>query len=161
MIAAVFPGQGSQKPGMGKELFDAFPEARGVFAEVASATDMKIEWICFEAPEETLRQTQNAQLALFATSVAAWRSLASRVQIEPQAMAGHSVGEYAALVCAGALTLSDGARLVKTRGYLMAEAGESHPGTMAAVLGLERADLEEICNRAGGVVVVANDNCPG
>src|SRR5688572_2778572 len=161
MIAAVFPGQGSQKPGMGKELFDAFPEARGVFAEVASATDMKVEWICFEAPEDTLRQTQNAQLALFTTSVAAWRALQAEREAKAQAMAGHSVGEYAALVCSGALALSDGARLVKTRGYLMAEAGESHPGTMAAVLGLEREQLEEVCEEANGVVVIANDNCPG
>jgi [acyl-carrier-protein] S-malonyltransferase len=164
MFAIVFPGQGSQKPGMGRDLHDQFSEARSVFQRVSEATGTDIARLCFESDEETLRQTQNAQLALFTTGIAAWSALESKLNgLEPAAAAGHSVGEYAALVAAGFLSVEQGARLVQRRGELMAESGSKRPGTMAAVLGLERADLEQICQEASseGVTVVANDNCPG
>lgn len=162
MIAAVFPGQGSQKPGMGKELFDAHSEAREVFGQVSSATGIDVTKLCFESDEENLRQTQNAQIALFTTSVAAFRVLAVRIpSLNIEAAAGHSVGEYAALAAAGVVSVPDGAKLVQKRGQVMASAGREQPGTMAAVLGLEVEALRAVCAEAGGLVVVANDNCPG
>lgn len=162
MIAVVFPGQGSQKPGMGKELFDAWPDARSVFQQVSGATGEDLQKLCFEADEETLRQTQNAQLALYTVGLAAFHSLlAAAPNLEIGAAAGHSVGEYAALAAAHVVTLEVGAKLVQIRGCVMLEAARTHPGTMAAVLGLDREALEKVCGDAGGVVVVANDNCPG
>ena len=165
MIAAVFPGQGSQKPGMGKELFDAFGAAREVFAEVHDATHMDIASLCFEATEDVLVQTQNAQLALFTCGVAAFRVLKLALPtLRVHAMAGHSVGEYAALAAGGILTVPEGARLVQRRGDLMARSGNLRAGSMAAVLGLERDKLGEACVSASSdqsVVVIANDNCPG
>lgn len=149
---------------MGKELFDSFSAAREVFSEVHDATHVDIAKLCFEADEETLRQTQNAQLALFTCGVAAWRVVKSEAGIKAHAMAGHSVGEYAALAAAGILSVAEGARLVQRRGDLMARSGNLRPGGMAAVLGLEREALEQICREAstqGSVVVIANDNCPG
>jgi len=163
MIAIVFPGQGSQKPGMGKELYDLRPESRDVFQKVSEATGVDAAKLCFDTDEETLRQTQNAQLALYTTGVAAWACLNAHLQgvVEIAAMAGHSVGEYAALAAAEIVTVSEGAKLVQTRGQIMAKAGEKQPGTMAAVLGLERAELEGVCWETPGIVVIANDNCPG
>ncbi|AIE84868.1 ACP S-malonyltransferase [Fimbriimonas ginsengisoli] len=162
MIAIVFPGQGSQKPGMGKELVEASPEARDVFRRVSDAVGFDVEKLCFESDEETLRQTQNAQIALFACGVAAYRALEARLPDQRVgAMAGHSIGEYPALVAAGVFTLEEGARLVRTRGDLMARSGQERPGTMAAVLGLERDLLEEACREVEGIAVIANDNCPG
>jgi [acyl-carrier-protein] S-malonyltransferase len=163
MIAVVFPGQGSQKPGMGKALFDLKPEAREVFERVSAATGDDVAKLCFESDEETLRQTQNAQIALYTTGVAAWSCLHSHLQgvTEIAAFAGHSVGEFAALCAAQILSVEDGAELVRRRGEIMAEAGAQQPGTMAAVLGLEREQIEVVLKTVGGVVVVANDNCPG
>lgn len=157
MVAVVFPGQGSQKPGMGKELFDAFSEARAVFSEVADATGVDIAKLCFETDEETLRQTQNAQLALYTCGLAALATC----ELKPEAFAGHSVGEYAAVVAAGVLSVGEGAKLVRTRGELMAESGQARPGTMAAILGLERDALQAVCESVEGTCVIANDNCPG
>src|SRR5471030_1480652 len=117
MFAAVFPGQGSQKPGMGKDLFDTFPVARGIFEQVAQATSVDTANLCFELDEDTLRQTQNAQLALYTCGVAAWAVLAAHCDIRQfVAVAGHSVGEYAALAAAGVVSVEDGDRLVQTRG---------------------------------------------
>ncbi len=162
MIAVVFPGQGSQKQGMGKELYQLRPEAQQVFNLVSMVTGIDVVSLCFDTDEDTLRQTQNAQLALFTVSVASFRCLKKHLQgIRIDAVAGHSVGEYAALVAAGILDLTEAATLVQTRGGLMAEAGEAVPGTMAAVLGLEREALEATFDGIEGTVVVANDNCPG
>ncbi len=162
MIAAVFPGQGSQKPGMGRELAESFPVAAAVFDDASQATGLDIRHICFELDEETLRQTDNAQIALFTCGVAAFTALQTVVPtLNIGAFAGHSIGEYAALTCAGALTVADGARLVQRRGELMAASGTKHPGTMAAILGLERDALQAVCEGVPGIVVIANDNCPG
>ncbi|RYG46890.1 [acyl-carrier-protein] S-malonyltransferase [bacterium] len=160
MIAIVFPGQGSQKPGMGRSLYEASPEAKAVLDGLADALGVDLKALLFETDEETLRQTQNAQLALYTVGQMAWAALKPRLT-EEVAFAGHSVGEYAALAAAGVFEIEEGARLVQTRGRLMAEAGTKAPGTMAAVLGLDRALLDEACREAEGIVVVANDNCPG
>lgn len=160
MLAIVFPGQGSQKPGMGRELHGSFDPARSVFDEVHAATGIDVAALCFESDEETLRQTQNAQLALYTCGLAAWACL----DVAPVAFAGHSVGEYAAVVAAGVLSVGEGAKLVRRRGEIMAASGAVRPGGMAAVLGLERPDLEAACRDASTeseVAVIANDNCPG
>ncbi|MGV3617804.1 MAG: ACP S-malonyltransferase [Fimbriimonas sp.] len=160
MIAIVFPGQGSQRPEMGRELFESRAEAQAVFERVSAAVGQDVASLLFTSDEETLRQTQNAQIALFTCGVAAWHVLAAE-GVTPGAMAGHSVGEYAALAAAEVLTVEEGARLVRTRGQLMARAGQAHPGTMAAIIGLDRDAAEAACREAEGAVVVANDNSPG
>ena len=157
MIAAIFPGQGSQTPGMGKDVFDASDVAREVFTKVSETLGVDVAKLCFESDEETLRATNNAQIALFSVGVATYRAS----EINADVFAGHSIGEYAALVCAGTLSLEDGARLVRRRGELMASAGDLTPGTMAAVLGLEIPLISETLEKVDGIVVVANDNCPG
>ena len=157
MIAAVFPGQGSQVPGMGSDFF-AQSSLTSLLDELNEAAGRDLKALCLETDEATLRETQNAQLALFTCGVLAYRAL----EREAQVFAGHSIGEYAALVSAGVLAPADGVRLVKRRGELMATAGKDRPGTMAAVLGLDRSVLDEICaSVTDGVAVVANDNCPG
>jgi [acyl-carrier-protein] S-malonyltransferase len=159
MLAVVFPGQGSQASGMGRAFFDKSP---GVFVQVSRAVGFDVAKLCFGTDEETLRQTQNAQIALYTVGVAAFRELlAVDPNLPVRAAAGHSVGEYAALAAAGILDIAEGARLVQNRGETMASAGKERPGTMAAVLGLERAAVEAECKKASGVCVVANDNCPG
>ncbi len=148
---------------MGRELYEHCKEAQSVFARVRAATGIDVAKLCFESDEDTLRLTQNAQIALYTCSLAAWFALQDRLPDNRYvtAMAGHSVGEYAALAGSGALALEDGARLVKRRGELMAECGRQHPGSMAAVLGLDRGVLQDVCREVDGIVVVANDNCPG
>jgi [acyl-carrier-protein] S-malonyltransferase len=163
MIAVVFPGQGSQKQGMCKSLYETRSDARDTFQAVSDATGVNTAKLCFETDDETLRQTQNAQLALYTCGVATWACLNSHLQgiVRIDAFSGHSVGEYAALAASGTISVEEGARLVQKRGEIMAKAGESRPGTMAAVLGLEREALDEVCRSVKGIVVVANDNCPG
>ena len=162
MIAVVFPGQGSQKVGMGKELCETCSAAANVFDAVTAGTGIDVRSLCWELDEDTLRQTQNAQLALYTAGLAAFRALqASSPTLSVYAYAGHSIGEYAALAAAGVVSVEDGARLVQRRGQLMAESGVNHPGTMAAILGLEREPLQSVCQNISGTVVIANDNCPG
>jgi len=163
MVAYIFPGQGSQRPGMGYDLASHSPSAAEVFELVSGATGVDMRYLCFEAPEEELRRTDNAQLALFTCGLAAFRAARERGAPSPEMTAGHSVGEYAALVAAGVLALEDGARAVQRRGALMADSGAVRRGTMAAVLGLEADAIREVCEAVAGVgvVVIANDNCPG
>lgn len=163
MWAVVFPGQGSQTPGMGKELFESDERARNVFDRVSEATGRDLAQLCFETDEDTLRQTQNAQLALYTCGLAAYACIQDELPVE-HVLAGHSVGEFAAVTAAGACNIETGAKLVQRRGEIMASAGATRPGTMAAILGLDRPMLEDCCNTAshdGKVVVIANDNAPG
>ena len=159
-IAYVFPGQGSQYVGMGKDLYAEFSAAKELFQKADSALGFSLSKICFEGPEEELKQTKNTQPAIFLQSLAVWNIL------KPQnaaMVAGHSLGEYSALVAAGALAFEDGLRLVRLRGELMQKAGEENPGTMAAVVGLDAKIVGEVCCTAwpGGIVQAANFNSPG
>lgn len=148
---------------MGKDLFQARSEARDVFAEAGKATGIDLEKLCFETDADELRKTENAQIALYTVSMAAFACLQSHLKglVRVDALAGHSIGEYAAAAASGSLSLSDGARLVQQRGRLMAESGEKTPGTMAAILGMERDALESCLAKVSGIAVIANDNCPG
>jgi [acyl-carrier-protein] S-malonyltransferase len=158
-IAFVFPGQGSQKTGMGKALSEAFPESRAVFAEADQALGFSLSKLCFEGPDEELQLTTNTQPAILATSIAAYRALSAR-GVAPQWVAGHSLGEYSALVAADALALADALRIVRRRGQYMQEAVPVGEGAMAAILMLELAKIEEACREAaqGQVVAPANMN---
>ena len=164
--AFTFPGQGSQAVGMGKDLAEAFPEARAVFAEVDEALDQKLSTIMFEGPDETLRLTENAQPALMAVSLAVIRVVEARgVRIAEHAafVAGHSLGEYSALCAAGTFSVADAARLLKTRGQAMQKAVPVGHGAMAALLGLDLDTARAVAAEAaeGEVCEVANDNAPG
>lgn len=163
MYALVFPGQGSQAVGMGKSVSESFASARRVFNEADEILGYRLSALCFEGNEEELRRTVHAQPALFTTSVAIYTALSDLSELKPLCVAGHSVGEYAALVAAGVLDWHDGLRLVQARALAMQEAAERSPGAMAAVLGLDTAAVEVACQEASsvGVVVVANRNCPG
>ena len=164
MVAIVFPGQGSQRPGMGEDLYHNDSFARQVFDQVQQATGINVASLCFTSDEETLRQTQNTQIALYTCGLAAYLALdAAMPELQPVAMAGHSVGEYAALAAAGKISIEEGARLVRKRGEIMARAGADRPGAMSAVLGLTAEELQHILDSAtfDGDVVIANDNCPG
>jgi [acyl-carrier-protein] S-malonyltransferase len=164
-VAFLFPGQGSQKVGMGKSFYDGFPEARAVFEQANARLGFDLAALCFEGPEETLKETENAQPALFTTSVAAWNCLQAVCPHRPDAVAGHSVGEYAALVAAGTLTFEEGVTLVRMRGELMRDAARQRPGAMSALLGIEanaaRAACEEAQTEGAGIVGVANYNGGG
>lgn len=159
MQAFVFPGQGSQYPGMGQDLVDEFDEARQVFDEADEALGFSLSRLCFEGPEEQLRLTEKTQPAMLAVSIALFRILEKRENV-PDYVAGHSVGEYAALVAAGGLDFQDAVRLVHQRGRFMQEAVPVGEGAMAAVMGLELSDVKQICQEAalGEVVSPANIN---
>lgn len=163
-IAFTFPGQGSQAVGMGKDLADAFPESRAVFEEVDEALGQKLSAIIWEGPEETLTLTANAQPALMAVSLAALRALEARglkLADRISYVAGHSLGEYSALAAAGAFSIADTARLLRIRGNAMQAAVPVGEGAMAAIIGLEQADVEAACQEAGPDVQIANDNGGG
>ncbi|SFB58018.1 [Acyl-carrier-protein] S-malonyltransferase [Rhizobium sp. NFR07] len=165
-IAFTFPGQGSQAVGMGKDLADAYPEARAVFEEVDEALGQKLSDIMWSGPEETLTLTANAQPALMAVSIATMRVLEARglnLADKVAYVAGHSLGEYSALCAAGTFSLSDTAKLLRIRGDAMQSAVPVGQGAMAAIIGLEHGDVEAICAeaKAEGVCQIANDNGGG
>ncbi|CUH95609.1 Malonyl CoA-acyl carrier protein transacylase [Propionispora sp. 2/2-37] len=162
-IAFVFPGQGSQTVGMGQELYNRFDAAKKVFTAADEALGFSITGMCFDGPEEELRKTFNTQPAILTVSVACYEVLKEH-GLQADIVAGHSLGEYSALVAAGSLSFSDAVRLVRKRGQYMQEAVPLGKGAMAAILGLDRASVVEVCSRiqeAGGAVQAVNFNCPG
>lgn len=158
--AFVFPGQGSQYVGMAKDFWEADPESRSLMEHADAVLGVPLSGICFTGPEEELRQTQNTQPAIFLHSMVVARKLSS---IRPDMVAGHSLGEYSALVAAGAISFDDALRLVRLRGELMQKAGIERQGTMAAVVGLAPETVEDLCREAAamGIVQPANFNSPG
>ncbi|RJG45769.1 ACP S-malonyltransferase [Mesorhizobium sp. DCY119] len=165
-VAFTFPGQGSQAVGMGKDLAEAFPEARAVFDEVDEALGQKLSQIMWDGPEETLTLTANAQPALMAVSMAAIRALEARgfsLKDKVAYVAGHSLGEYSALAAAGTFSIGDAARLLRIRGNAMQAAVPVGEGAMAAIIGLEQDDVEAACAEAAqnSVCQIANDNGGG
>ncbi len=165
-VVLMFPGQGSQKPGMGKDLVEAFPAAREVFASADDALGEALSTLCFDGPADTLTLTRNAQPALLAHGAAAWAVVRDAVGGRVRAAAGHSLGEFTAYHAVGALSLKDAVRLVRARGELMQATGTERPGAMAAILGDLAESIDALCARAsadpdGGLVVPANYNCPG
>ena len=161
--AFIFPGQGSQYVGMGKELAEHFPVARETFAEAKDALGFDLQDLCFNGPEEELKLTANTQPCILTVSIAALRVLRQEVGWEADYLAGHSLGEFSALVAADAMSFRDAVKMVRLRGGFMQEAVPVGAGGMAAVLGLERTKVEELCQRAaqGQVLTAANFNSPG
>jgi [acyl-carrier-protein] S-malonyltransferase len=164
-IAFVFPGQGSQSVGMGRSLSQIYPAAKETFQKADDILGFPLSHIAWEGPDECLNDTINTQPALFTHSIAVLQVIHSlNLDLVPTYVAGHSMGELSALVAAGALSFSDGLRLVRIRGELMKRSGEISPGGMAAVLGLDIPQIEQVCLQASTateIVQVANDNCPG
>lgn len=163
MIAFIFPGQGSQHPGMGRDLAENFAAAKQVFEEADDALGFALSELCFDGPAEELQLTQNTQPAILATSIAALRALQSETFPAPAFVAGHSLGEYSALVAANALSLSDALRTVRARGSYMQEAVPVGTGAMAAILGADLSIVNDACAEAaqGEVCGPANVNSPG
>lgn len=157
--AYVFPGQGAQFVGMGKDLYDSNPLAKELFEKANEILGFRITDLMFAGTDEDLRQTKVTQPAVFLHSVIMAKTLGA--EFTPDMTAGHSLGEFSALVAAGALSFEDGLKLVSARAQAMQKACEKQPSTMAAVLGLDDAKVEEICAAVDGIVVPANYNCPG
>jgi len=158
--ALVFPGQGSQFVGMAQDLVATYPQARAIFEQADATLGFALSQLCFAGPDADLTDTINAQPALLAHGVAAWRVLAAHSpELIPAFTAGHSLGEYTALVAAGALEFADAIKLVRERGRVMKAAGEANPGAMAAIIGMDDAPLKAVCDEAGAQI--ANYNAPG
>ncbi len=159
--AILFPGQGSQKTGMGKDHYDSNPEFRRLADLADELLGYSLTQVMFEGPDDLLRRTENTQPAIFLHSVALFNTL----DLQPDVMAGHSLGEFSALTASGAFRFEDAIRIVRKRGRLMQQAGTTNPGTMAAVIGMDDDQVASICEEAssgpGDVVVPANFNCPG
>jgi [acyl-carrier-protein] S-malonyltransferase len=162
-IAFIFPGQGSQYVGMGKEFFENFDVAKKIFEEAEDTLHLSISALCFSGPEEVLKLTENTQPAVLTASVAALKVLQAEKGLTPQFSAGHSLGEYSALVASGALTFPEAVKVVRLRGKFMQEAVPAGEGAMAAVLGMERAQVERLCEEISTreILTPANFNCPG
>ena len=163
-IVLLFPGQGSQKPGMGKDLAEAIPAAKAVFEQADAALGVSLSKLCFDGPAEELTLTHNAQPALLAHGAAVWAATRDQLKGRVRAAAGHSLGEFTAYHAAGSLSLADALRLVRRRGELMYETGVKRPGAMAAILGDTSEPIESITAKAtseAGLVSPANYNCPG
>ena len=167
-IAFVFPPQGTQFVGMGRDLYEVSAAARRIFQQAEEALGVDLRKLCFEGPEEQLRDTVNQQPAILTVSIAYWEALKERLgqlgeSVQPRFFAGHSLGEYSALVAAGALEFGEAVRLVRERGRLMKEEGDTNPGGMAAVIGLDDETLERLCHEVAdkGIVRPANYNSPG
>ncbi len=163
LIAFIFPGQGSQYVGMGRELYENFSVAKQLFEEANDTLRFSLSKLCFQGPEEDLKLTENTQPAILTTSIAALKVLQTERGISPQFTAGHSLGEYSALVASGTLRFSEAVQTVRLRGKFMQEAVPLGEGAMAAILGMERDQVEKICEEvsSGEVLTPANFNCPG
>ena len=162
--AMIFPGQGSQYVGMGKDLADAFPKVKALFEEADEILKYPMSRLCFQGNPDVLTETRNAQPAILLHSIAVTRILREEGGIEPSIVAGHSLGEYSALAAAGVISVVDALMIVRKRGQLMYDAGLAQPGTMAAIIGLEREDVTSVCAEASkenSVAVIANINSPG
>jgi len=162
-ISFIFPGQGSQYVGMGREFYDNFKVAKEVFEEADDMLHFSISALCFQGPEETLKLTENTQPAILTASIAALRVFQTEKGMNPELTAGHSLGEYSALVASGAITFVDAVQTVRLRGKFMQEAVPVGEGAMAAILGMGRDQVEELCQEvsSGEVLSPANFNCPG
>lgn len=162
-LAFIFPGQGSQYPGMGKDISEKYPAAAAIYERADKAVAFPLSEMCFEGPEDELKLTANTQPAILTTSIAILEVLQQRLGLKPDFVAGHSLGEYSALVCAGGIKFEEAVRTVRQRGKYMQDAVPAGTGKMTAIIGMECDKLQQLCNEysyEGHVVVIANLNCP-